>query len=182
MKYLKIFLPVLVLLILSSVSYGQKNYIYFATSNESLFDSTCHKRIRILSKGEVFLVTKESTFRKDFINVTCISDGKAGFVHKNHLKKEKELSVDSAGGNALASAKKEYFKPYGRFKNTCKKATIKLFFMNKNYILRPGETQEFNGIKAGTQHYKLQTPGYQPLYTEDDFEPYHIVEVELFLE
>lgn len=181
MKTLKLFLPVIVLLLVSTSSYCQ-NYIYFATANESLFDSTCRKKIRILSKGEVFLVTNTSTFKKEFINVTCISDGKAGFVHKNHLKKEKELSLDSAGGNALASAKREYVKPYGRFKNTCKKATIKLFFMNKNYILKPGETQEFSGIKAGTQHYKLQTPGYQPLYTEDDFEPYHIVEVELFLE
>ena len=181
MKTIKPFLPIVILLLVTSSSFCQ-NSIYFATANEVLFDSTCRKKMRLLSKGEVMLVTKESTYKKDFINVTCISDGKAGFVHRNHLKKEKAFSIDSTGGNALSSAKKAYVKPYGRFKNTCKKATIKLYFMNKNYILKPGETQEFNGIKAGTQYYKLQTPGYQPLYTEDDFEPYHIVEVELFLE
>ena len=181
MKILKLIFPIIVFLTLSTSSFCQ-NYIYFATANESLVDSSCHKKIRVLSKGEVFIVTKETPFKKDFVNVTCISDGKSGFVHKNHLKKEKEINSDSSSSNALASAKKEYIKPYARFKNTCKKATIKLFFMNKNYILRPGEMQEFTGIKAGKQHYKLQTPGYQPLYTDDDFEPFHIVEVELFLE
>jgi len=167
---------------LISFSSNCQNFIYFATANEALFDSTCHKKVRILSKGECFLVESERKFKKDFIRVTCLSDGKAGFVHFNHLKKEKEFNSDSAGSSVLEKAKKEYKMPYGRFKNTCKKATIKLFFMGRNYILNPGDVQEFSGVKAGKQHYKLQTPGYQPLYTEDDFEPYHIVEVELFLE
>ncbi len=177
MKILKI----AILFLFIGFAAKSQSYLYYATQPESFLDSTCTKKIRKLSKGECVLVENLIPYKKKYLYGTCVRDGKAGFIEVAHLKQEKVYYPDSSGKHPIDIVKKEYALPFARLMNVSKHAIIRITFENKKYVLKPGENQELK-VKPGKHRFKVETAGYQPLYTMDEFSAYHIKEVEFFIE
>ena len=169
------------LLILISFVAKSQTYVFYATEQETFWDSTCKKKIRKLSKGEVMHVENLIPYKKKYLYAHCIKDGKAGFIDKAHIKMEKTYFPDSSGKDPIQMAYQEYKNPYVKLVNTSHHSVLKISLKGKIYVLKPGQKEEFIGT-PGTQRFKVETPGYQPLYTNEVFSPYHIHEIELFIE
>ena len=170
-----------ILLVLVYFNCKSQTYVFYATVPESFLDSTCTKKIRKLTKGEVMLVENLIPYKKKYLYAHCIKDGKAGFIDKSHIKMEKTYFPDSTGKDPLIIAKQEYKNPDARIINTSAHAILKISFGGKTFILKPDEKEEFYS-KPGPLSFKVETRGYQPLYTNEVFYPFHITEIDLFIE
>jgi len=180
MKLLKITAFFFSVLALDFIAKSQA-HLYFATQAEALWDSSCKYKIRKLTKGECLLIENTDYYKKRHLYATCVKDGKAGFIDKDHVKFEKTYFPDSAGKHPIEFAKKDYEKPFVRMINSSKRNTIKVTLLGATYVIDAGKKEEFY-VKPGTHRFKVTGPGYQPLYTQEHFHQDHIVEMEFFMD
>jgi len=151
--------------------------LYYTKGSDTFIDSTGNETKLKLKKGDCLMVESNVVYKKKYIHCTKVKDGTKGFLEQKKIIKERTFAGDTTGDKALEVIKSLYFQPITRLKNTSKRNRMVITILGKKYDFNPGDKIELR-VQPGKLRYKIESEGYQPLYTEDMFEPYQIVETD----